>query len=95
MITDPLLELAEVPESGLSPGLDALPMTVEALRSSAADHLHEHRLELEPFLTMESSGAIFARFSFAFPLLSAHFLPAFCSLFGYLTRRSGRRPELR
>lgn len=51
----PLLELAEVPESGLSPGLDALPMTVEALRMAAADHLHEHRAELEPFLTMESS----------------------------------------
>eukprot|EP01044_Picomonas_judraskeda_P019816 COSAG03_NODE_4261_length_1617_cov_1.413702_1_plen_449_part_01 len=52
----PLLELAEMPDSGLSPGLDALPMTVEALRNVAADHLAEHRHELEPFLTIESEA---------------------------------------
>ena len=52
----PLLELAEVPESGLSPGLDALPMTVEALRAAAADHLAAHRDDFEPFLTVESDA---------------------------------------
>jgi hypothetical protein len=52
----PLLELAEMPESGLSPGLDALPMTVEALRVVAAEHLAENRHEFEPFLTMESEA---------------------------------------